>query len=68
MENNELKRCCTNCTNLKYWRKEEADCCSYALYRCKTNKREVIDDFHIDYKCCRDFSAKPVKKNSESDS
>lgn len=62
MENNEVKRCCTNCKNLKYWKQEEADCCSYSLYRCKENKREVIDDFHIDYKSCKNFNAKPTKE------
>lgn len=62
MENSTLKPCCTNCANLKYWKMEDTDCCSYALYKCLENKREIIDDFHIDYKRCKNYKEKVQKE------
>lgn len=60
----ETKKVCSNCANLKYWKQEETDCCFYALYKCAENKKEIIDDFHIDYKKCRNYKPKKVKNEN----
>lgn len=61
----EIKRVCSNCANLRYWKQEETDCCYVPLYKCAANKKEIIDDFHIDYKKCKDFQQRKKKKKQQ---
>jgi len=40
------------CSNFKYLKQIEADCCSYALYKCKRTG-EVFDQFHDKCEGCK---------------
>lgn len=49
------KKCCFNCSHCFYLKKEKYDCYDVMLFLCE-DKNEVMDEWYVDARVCKNFS------------